>query len=198
MDKMRDKGPTSKEMLPKLILQARRSIQRVSTLVEDLLNVSRLQQGEVKLNKTTFILSQLLNACCSPISIMGKHKIRITGDVELEVFADEHRIDQVVVNLVNNAVKYAPESEFIVLNIQQEGQMVKVSVADQGPGIPKEKIAHLFDRYYRVDSAGTHGSGLGLGLYISAEIIRRHGGQMGVDSELGKGSTFWFTLPIQG
>ncbi len=195
MDKMKDNP--SKDMLPKLILQSRKSIQRVSTLIEDLLNVSRLQQAEVALNKAPFILSQLLNSICNPISILGKQKIRIEGELELEIVADEHRIDQVVTNLVNNAVKYAPESEDITLTIHKNNNLVKLSVTDRGPGIPEEKIPHLFDRYYRVDAAGYQASGLGLGLFISSEIIKRHGGEIGVESELGKGTTFWFILPVK-
>jgi signal transduction histidine kinase len=74
--------------------------------------------------------------------------------------------------------------------------MAKISVSDKGPGIPSEKIPHLFDRYYRVDSGGFQFSGLGLGLYISSEIIKKHGGVIGVDSVVGQGSTFWFTLPL--
>jgi PAS domain S-box-containing protein len=194
MDKMKDNP--SKEVLPKLILQSRKSIQRVSILIEDLLNVSRLQHAEVQLNKSPFILSQLCNSICNPISILGKQKINITGDVEQVVNADEHRVDQVITNLVSNAVKYAPDSEEITLTIINEGDQVKLSVTDRGPGIPVEKVPHLFDRYYRVDAAGYQASGLGLGLYISSEIVKRHGGEIGVESELGKGSTFWFTLPM--
>ena len=194
MDKMKD--DPSKTMMPKLILQSRKSIQRVSTLIEDLLNVSRLQQTEINLNKNNFILSELLSACANPIAILGKHKVEITGDMELQICADEHRIDQVVTNLVNNAVKYAPDSETINLHIKKYDTLVKVSVIDYGPGIPKDKISHLFNRYYRVESSGYHASGLGLGLYISAEIIKQHGGEIGVDSEPGKGCTFWFTLPL--
>lgn len=195
MDKI--KHNPSNAMMPKLIMQSRKSIQRVSALVDDLLNVRRLQQGEMQLNKTSFILSQLLNACVNPIAITGSHKISITGNLELEIIADEHQIDQVVTNFVNNAAKYAPDSGEIVLNIESNGQMVKVSVTDYGPGIPKDKIPHLFDRYFRVDASGFQASGLGLGLFISAEIIKRHGGQIGVDSEPGIGSTFWFTLPVE-
>jgi signal transduction histidine kinase len=128
---------------------------------------------------------------------MGKHSIHIQGDKELEIYADEHRIDQVIVNLVNNAVKYAPDSKDIFITIEKEQDQVKIAVRDDGPGISEDKIPHLFDRYYRVHSTGYQGSGLGLGLYICAEIIKRHGGEIGVESELGKGSTFWFTLPLQ-
>ena len=126
----------------------------------------------------------------------GKHNLVFGGDRDLEIHADEHRIDQVVVNFVNNAVKYAPDSKDICLNVEKIGNMAKISVKDTGPGIAPDKIPHLFSRYYRADYSGSQYSGLGLGLYISAEIVKRHGGEIGVDSELGKGSTFWFKLPI--
>ncbi|MDB5025635.1 MAG: domain S-box protein [Mucilaginibacter sp.] len=195
LDRM--KNNPSSEMLPKMISQSRKSMQKISTLVDDLLNVSRIQKGQLPLNKTTFTISELLNSCCNPISITGKHRFHIAGDKELKVHADEHRIEQVMINFITNAVKYAPNSTDISIIIQKENNQVKVSVMDKGPGIPKDKIPHLFDRYYRVDSTGYHASGLGLGLYISSEIIKRHGGEIGTESELGKGSTFWFTLPLQ-
>ena len=115
----------------------------------------------------------------------------------LEVYADIQRLDQVLTNLVNNAVKYAPESNRINLRIEQIKGFIKVSVQDYGIGIPPEKLRRIFDRYYRVDLSGNQISGLGLGLYISAEIIRRHGGEINIESELGKGSTFWFTIPAE-
>ncbi len=192
----RMKNNPSSEMLPKLISQGRRSMQKITTLVDDLLNLGRLDKGKLPINKTFFILSELVNACCNPVSLAGKHRIRILGDKQLRIFADEHRVDQVMVNLINNAVKYAPDSEEIVITIEKDGQFAKVSVADTGPGIAADKMAHLFDRYYRIEQSGYQASGLGLGLYISSEIIKRHGGEMGVNSQMGNGSTFWFTLPI--
>ncbi|WP_244214344.1 sensor histidine kinase [Pedobacter jejuensis] len=101
-----------------------------------------------------------------------------------------------MVNFVNNAVKYAPGNKEIKVKIEKIGNTAKVSVSDGGPGIAPEKIPYLFDRYYRVDSSGSQYSGLGLGLYICAEIIKKHNGHIGVDSELGGGSTFWFVIPI--
>ncbi|AYL96215.1 ATP-binding protein [Mucilaginibacter celer] len=194
MDRIKDKSEQT--MIPKLIMQSRKSVERVSALVEDLLNVSRLQQSDIRLNKSHFILSQLVNAVANPISIIAKHKIIITGNLELQVYADEHRIDQVLTNFLNNAVKYAPSSETIEVDIHTAEDYVTVSVTDYGPGIPFEKQQHLFDRYYRVDPSGHQGSGLGLGLYICEEIITRHNGSIGVNSVEGKGSTFWFRLPL--
>lgn len=188
--------PTS-ELMPKLIDQSSRSMQKISALVEDLLNVSRASKTELHLKKTTFVIADLLNACCNHVRIAGKHNLVLQGDAKLKINADEYGIDQVVVNLVNNAVKYAPESKDIYLIITREGDMAKIAVKDTGPGIPSEKIPHLFDRYYRAEPSGFQNAGLGLGLYICSEIIRRHGGDIGVESELGKGSTFWFTLPLE-
>ena len=151
---------------------------------------------ELKLNKTSFTIAEMLNGCCSHVRIAGKHRLIVQGDMQLQVIADEHSIDQVVVNLVNNAVKYAPESKDIFMMVSREGDMAKIAVVDTGSGIPPEKLPHLFDRYYRAESSGFQNSGLGLGLFICSEIIKRHGGDIGVESELGKGSTFWFTLPL--
>jgi PAS domain S-box-containing protein len=169
MDRLKDKPDQT--MIPKLILQSRKSIERVSYLVEDLLNVSRLQQTDIALDRNWFILSQVINSVANPIGIVARKKIAITGDVELEVYADEHRIDQVITNLLNNAVKYAPQSETITVNITHTDKKVMVSIMDQGQGIAPEKIPQLFERYYRVDQSGHQGSGLGLGLYICKEII---------------------------
>ncbi|GAB3932292.1 ATP-binding protein [Mucilaginibacter myungsuensis] len=195
LDRMKE--APSPVMLPKLIEQANKSVQKVSSLVEDLLNVSRTNDTRLRLNKTTFTIAEMLNNCCNHIRVAGKYDLKVTGDEQLQINADEHAIDQVVVNLVNNAVKYAPDSLEIILNVERSGNFAKISVSDKGPGIPPEKIPHLFDRYYQGESAGFQNSGLGLGLYICSEIIKRHGGQIGVESEVGKGSTFWFTVPVE-
>jgi PAS domain S-box-containing protein len=192
----RMKNDPSPAMLPRLMDQAGKSMNKITSLINDLLNVSKMNEGELQLNKSTFTLSAMLNSCCDHVRIAGKHKLIFEGDAALQVFADEHRIDQVVINMVNNAVKYAPDSPNVYLGVEKQGDMAKVSVRDNGPGIAPEKLSFLFDRYFRAAHAGQQYSGLGLGLYISAEIVKRHGGQIGVNSEVGKGSTFWFTLPL--
>ena len=112
------------------------------------------------------------------------------------VLADPDKIDQVLVNFVNNAIKYAPSSKTIHIHIEKLSDSARITVTDNGPGIPSNKQQHLFDRYYRVESNHTqHISGFGIGLYLSAEIVRRHDGNIWVESEIGKGSTFYFSLP---
>jgi len=191
LNKMKDNpSPT---MLPNLIGLANKSLDKVSVLIQDLLNANNVNEGQ--LHQKLFIISQIIDECCQYVRAEGIYTIKIEGDMEIEIYADAERVNQVVINFVNNAIKYAPESKEIKINIEKVKGMAKVSVTDEGHGISADKLAHLFDRYYRVDSNGSQYSGLGLGLYISAEIIKKHNGQIGVDSELGKGSTFWFTLP---
>lgn len=193
-------GRTTAEGIPekykKLIEQSERSMAKIVTLVDDLLNVNRVNAGQMILNKTEFNMMSMLDNCCHHVRAEGRYKLEVSGDRSAMVIADEHRIDQVVVNFVNNAIKYAPDSQTIILSVRVQHEIVRIEVSDNGPGIQAEKLPHLFERYYRADHAGVQYSGLGLGLYICADIIKRHGGKIGVDSELGKGSTFWFTLPL--
>jgi PAS domain S-box-containing protein len=182
-------------IFPKLLNQATRSMDNISELIEDLLNVSKMNQGQVELRKEWFTVGDMLEKSSSHVRSSAAHELVISGDTGLMVFADEHRIEQVVVNLINNAIKYAPETPQIFLQVAADVDTVTISVRDTGPGVPPDKIPHLFDRYYRADASGKQVSGLGLGLYISAEIVQRHGGEIGVDSKLGKGSRFWFKLP---
>lgn len=192
----RMKADSSPVMLPNLIGQANKSLDKVSVLIQDLLNSSKVNEGQLHLNKKIFTISRVIEDCCLNENAKGFYTIRAEGEMEMEVFADKGRIDQVVVNFVNNAVKYAPNSREICIKVEKVNDMAKVSIIDKGPGISAEKLPHLFDRYYRVDGSGNQYSGLGLGLYISSEIVKKHNGFIGVESEIGKGSTFWFTLPI--
>lgn len=183
-------------LLPKLIDQANRSMEKVSSLVNDLLNISRITEGKMKVNLSLFLMADLIEECCDHITSAGTHEIVLEGDTTLNVYADRDRVEQVVINFVNNAIKYAPDFYRIIIRIEKTHKMAKVSVQDFGPGIAKNHLTQLFDRYYRVDAMGRPNSGLGLGLYISAEIVKLHGGEIGVVSEPGHGSTFWFTLPL--
>ena len=192
----RIKEKPSSPMHVKLIDQALLSMEKMSLLIDDLLNVNRLAEGNLQLVNKPFSLYTMLEESCGHVRMEGKYELLLVGDKDLVVVGDQQRIEQVVVNFVNNAVKYASESKQIFLEIEKLDQMAKVSVRDTGAGIHKSQVPFLFDRYYRTSHQGNSYSGLGLGLYISAEIIKKHGGTIGVDSEVGKGSTFWFCLPL--
>ena len=152
-------------------------------LVGDLLNLSNFEQGEMILNKTDFMLSEIVQDCTDYVRLEDKYSITLRGDHSLKMCADKYKIEQVLVNLVNNAIKYAPETKEIVIKAESLKTFTRVSVIDQGEGIPAENIPHLFERYYRANKK-SKSSGLGLGLYISAEIIKNHDGEIGVKSKV--------------
>ncbi|WP_312900894.1 sensor histidine kinase, partial [Chryseobacterium taichungense] len=179
----------------RLIEQSDKGIEKMCMLIDDLLNMSRLGQDQLMLQYNTFNLHEMLSKSCHHIRLEDKYQLILKGNEYLEVYADEHRIEQVVVNLVSNAVKYAKDSREIHILTESFDDHVKISVQDFGQGISESVIPHLFDRYYRADYLGTSYSGLGLGLYICSEIIRKHSGKIGVNSKIGEGSTFWFTIP---
>ena len=178
-----------------LITQANRSMRKINQLIDDLLNVNNLKEGQLRLKKSRFRLGGVIEDCCLHVTTEGIFNIVTSGDLDCEVEADSERIQQVIINLVNNAMKYAHDTREIRIDVAHLADAVKVSVTDFGPGISKEKLPFLFDRFYRADISSGQYSGLGLGLYIAAEIIKRHQGQIGVDSAPGEGSTFWFSLP---
>lgn len=194
LDRMKDSpSPT---VLPKLITQANKSLEKVYMLIEDLLNTSKANEGQLQIHPEKFNLLKVVRECCDNLPSNGAFKISINGDKTLEVYADVSRTEQVVINFVNNAMKYAPESKEIEVRVERLAGMARVSVIDKGAGIPAQNLRFLFDRYYRINHGGSEYTGLGLGLYICAEIIKRHDGTIGAESEVGTGSTFWFTLPI--
>jgi two-component system CheB/CheR fusion protein len=184
------------ETMPVLFEMANRNLTKVNLLIKNLLNSTQLNNGHLHLTKSWFTISQLIDDCCFEICTEGIFTLKTEGNLELKVFADRLRIEQVIVNFVTNALKYAPHSKDIIITIEKIDDTAKVSVSDRGQGISADKIPLLFNRYFRVDSTGTQYSGLGLGLYISSEIIEKHNGKIGANSDVGKGSTFWFTLPI--
>lgn len=194
LNRLKD-DPGSK-MFPSLIDQANKSMNKVTVLINDLLNVSKMNHNQLHLSKSRFVMAELVNNCCQYIRLENEFKVITHGELALEVYADPERMEQVLTNLISNATKYAPQSKDINISIQQINGTMKVSVTDKGWGIPPEKLPHLFDRYFRVDKSGIQVSGLGLGLYICSEIIKKHNGNIGADSIVGEGSTFWFTLPL--
>ena len=193
LDRLKE-GPIT-PLFTKMISQANRNAKKMNSLVADLLNVSRLREGQMALNRGPVDLGSLLREVIEQLQQETNVPIRLLAESSIIVNADSLRMEQVVANFINNAIKYAPASQQIGVAITVKAGRVKVSVTDQGPGIPPEKLPFIFERYYRADDSGGQYSGLGLGLFICAEIIRRHGGEIGADSELGKGSTFWYSLP---
>jgi len=178
------------------IQKAIKQVDKLTELIKDLLDVTKIQSGKLVLRKTDFVLDELLKECVEELqNDSAKHKIVIEGYRNIEVHADRNRLEQVIINLISNAIKYSPDANKVIVSIEKVDEGIKVSVKDFGIGIPKDKLPLIFDRFYRVDEASQRYAGLGLGLYISAEIIRQHGGHIDIKSTMGKGSSFWFIIP---
>jgi len=186
----------SPDVVAKLVDQANKSLNKVNKLIEDLLDFSKVSMGQIQLNKAPLTIGKLIEDGCHYVRAANVFSIIVKGETDLQVKADAARIERVLVNLINNAIKYAPESKEIVITASRQNGWAKIAVTDNGRGIAANRIPYLFERYYKAENGTDHYSGLGLGLYISAEIIKKHDGKIGVESKLGEGSTFWFTLPL--
>lgn len=194
MDQVKDQGDT--HLLHNLIARSNASMNKLATLIDDLLDITAISHGKLQLQLSHFNLYRLVCECRDTIAATHAGGIHVTGDMSLLVEADEHRIGQVVSNFISNAIKYASATEAIRIHIDTESGRARVTVSDKGPGINAAYIPYIFDRYFRIGEATIRHSGLGLGLYISAEIVKRHQGTIGVESEPGLGSAFWFSLPL--
>ena len=173
-------------------------VQKLDSLIVDLLDLSKIESGKLKFNKKPFMFETTLSNAVEMIrQTYPDYTIERKGTVNVEVFGDETRIEQVIINYLTNAVKYSPDHKEIHIDsgIQPDGQ-VYVRVKDYGIGISKDNQQHIFSKFYRVEEAANRFQGLGIGLYICAEIIRRHEGVYGVESEPGQGSTFYFSVPL--
>jgi PAS domain S-box-containing protein len=195
MNKIINEKQIEDERIVQLAKSAERHTKRLGSLVDDLLVTTILTNEELVLEKTSFPFSEVIEACCSHILINGSHIIDEQGDMATIIYADRHKIDQVMFHLLSNAIRFAPVSEKITIGIEQQKSGVKISVTDMGIGISETDISTIFKRFRKVDNGQRQQSGFGMGLYICSQIIHRHGGQIGVNSIVGQGSTFWFTIP---
>jgi signal transduction histidine kinase len=184
---------------PELANKARRQVTRLAKLVEDLLDVSRLESGRLEIQRDPVELDELVGEVVDDFRAAAQsHEIVLSRPGEgAVVLGDRQRLEQVLVNLLQNAIKYSPQGGQIVVTLRREGGEALVSVADQGIGVPAEEQARLFQRFFRARNAATHHfGGLGIGLFVSHEIVQRHGGRFLVQSESGKGAVFSFALPL--
>jgi two-component system, OmpR family, phosphate regulon sensor histidine kinase PhoR len=176
----------------------RRNAQRMSRLTEDLLTLARVESGEYALEQTTVPANILLQDAQISFNEVARNKgltIEVQELPEVQVLADRDAIHQVFANLIDNALKYGAGTKKIQIGAIEKEDRVEFFVRDTGPGIPSEHLPRLFERFYRVDKARSReAGGTGLGLAIVKHIVLNHGGEAGVTSELGHGSTFWFRL----
>lgn len=178
------------------------SLRRIARLVNDMLDDARIQKGRLCLQLEPGDLAVVVQAAVDDQRLLASER---TIDLELSagrpmlVRLDPDRIGQVVTNYLSNALKYSSTEQPVIVRVQVEGGQARVTVRDEGVGVPLAAQAHIWERFYRAEGVSVQsgsGVGLGIGLHICQAIIAAHGGQVGVDSEVGHGSTFWFTLPL--
>ncbi|HLG52034.1 MAG TPA: ATP-binding protein, partial [Chloroflexota bacterium] len=172
---------------------------RLSGLIEDLLEMSEIEAGVLRVEKEPVKLSRLAQKVVRKLKPTARsHPITVSAEPDVpETMGDPRRLEQVLHNLIVNAIKYSPEGSPVTVRVERSGSDILVAVKDQGIGIAPEHLEHVFERFYRVDGKlARETGGSGLGLAISRGLVEAHGGRIWVESQVGKGSTFYFTIPI--
>jgi PAS domain S-box-containing protein len=183
----------SVELLQKMDLQ----LNKLINLIGDLLDVTKIEAGKLSFSVEKFEIAELVQEITEELQrTTERHVITVKSNIKRKINADRDRTGQVLTNFLTNAIKYSPNAQNIHVTIKENKEYITVCVQDFGVGIPQDKLSKVFERFYRVvgPKEDTY-PGLGLGLYISSEIIKRQGGKIWVESEKGKGSTFCFSLP---
>ncbi len=176
-----------------------KQLNKLTELIYNLLNISKIQAGRMEYKEASFNFDGMVNEVVEVLQqSSSKHRLILKGKTSKNVFGDEDRIGQVLSNLISNGVKYSPNADQILINLSTNKNNVVVSVKDFGIGMAKAHLEKIFERFYRVyDTTDKTFPGLGIGLYICSEIIKRHHGKLWVESDAGRGSTFHFSLPIE-
>lgn len=187
-------GVLSGEEQQTLIGKANNQVNKLAHLMGDLLDLSRLQSGKITYALTPQLIRPLIKEACDATADSLERTITVRGQAERPVRVDAGRLQQVLVNLLGNAAKYSAVDSPILVRIKQDEQQTVLEVVDKGIGIEEGDVGRIFDLFYQ-GSTSTSRSGLGIGLYVSNEIIKQHGGWIEVESQLGKGSTFRVVLP---
>jgi len=172
---------------------------RLNKMIEALLDLARIQLGQLSISRIPLDLQALTLRVVEEIQpALERHTLRLlVPDTPVMIAADELRIEQVLQNLIQNAMKYSPAGGLITIELEQQARLSRLAVGDQGIGIPAAAIPHLFTRFYRAANADEqHISGMGVGLYVVRKIVALHGGQVTVTSTQGVGSTFIVNLPL--
>jgi PAS domain S-box-containing protein len=190
------KGGNLPDLIKSLMSKAELSVNRLQILINDLLDVSKIQAGKLDFSRNEVNVNELVAICTENAAHMfPDYAISCSCEQALKVLGNAERLEQVLMNLINNAVKYSPLNKEVKIVVVSENDQVKISVTDKGIGMTADQQDKIFDRFYRVDDKNHMVGGLGMGLYISKEIVKDHGGILGVESREGEGSTFYVLLP---
>ena len=173
-----------------------RSAERMERLIRDLLDLAQLQSGTLRVERQLFDSASLVRETLETSRpLADEKKVRLearTGDAEIS--GDRDRVQQVLANLVDNAIKFTPAGGAVVVSVSRTDHEARFAVVDTGPGIPADELAHVWERFWQ--SKGRTHAGVGLGLYIAKGLVEAHGGRIWAESNVGVGTTFSFTLPL--
>lgn len=175
-------------------------LDKLTSLIGDLLDVTKIEAGRIQFNESSFDFNELVNSTVEDLQRTSKkHHITKALESKVTIHGDHDRLGQVITNFISNAIKYSPQADKIIIKTHVDKTKVTLAVQDFGLGLSKNDQAKVFERFYRVSGSDQNTyPGLGLGLYISSEIIKRHRGKIWVESKKNNGSTFCFSLPVAG
>jgi len=183
-----------------MIAIARSNSDRLIRIINDILDLQKLESGHVRIDKQAVNAAELVESAITSVAeLANQSSIRLQPelDTSITVRGDEGRLVQVLVNLIGNAIKFSPEHSRVIISARREHGGARFGVKDRGPGIAEEHLDHVFERFNQADASDTRArGGTGLGLTIAKTLVELHDGEIGLDSELGKGSEFYFVLPI--
>ncbi|HEV2457863.1 MAG TPA: HAMP domain-containing sensor histidine kinase, partial [Ktedonobacterales bacterium] len=180
------------------------SVDRLARLVALLFDTSLVHADKLELQRMLCDLVAVVREALEALRLASPQRtidLQVVAAGPVQVVADADRVGQVVSNYVTNALKYSPDDQAVAVQVAVTGAEARVAVTDHGPGLPQREHERIWQKFYRAEGVRVQSgssSGLGLGLHICKSIVERHGGQVGVESAVGQGSTFWFTLPLAG
>lgn len=182
--------------LKMIVPRINNQVTRLNNLLNDLMDVTRIDNNQIKFRIDNFDFNEMVNEIVQEVQNITKtHKILVDVIESAKVYADKERLTQVLTNLLNNAIRYSPNATTVIISSRLENNEVVCSIKDFGIGIPNDQQLKIFERFYQLNDNNITNAGFGLGLYISAQIIKRQNGKIWVQSEPGIGSTFYFSLP---
>jgi len=190
-----EKGGKIPEHLKSFLLTIQRNTNRIQMRMDQMLDLSRIQSGRLLLNRESILLSEVIGGYINEIIPVEK-RLAVQVDIppDLFAFADRNALHDILINLLSNAFKFTADGGRVSITAIQKDQAILLGIKDTGMGIPKDKLQMIFDEFYQVEG-GKYG-GTGLGLAIAKRLVEEHGGRIWVESQLGKGSTFSFILPL--
>jgi len=192
-----EKGGKIPENLKSFLLTIQRNTNRIQMRMDQMLDLSRIKSDRLLFNRESLLLSEVIGGYINEVTPVEKHlSIQVKIPPDLHIYADKNALHDIFINLLSNAFKFTDDGGQVLVIASQRDQLILLEIKDTGVGIPEDKLQMIFDEFYQVEG-GKHG-GTGLGLAIAKRLVEEHGGSIWVESQMGKGSTFYFTIPIPG